>query len=675
MLDQSIQTLDAAIEAHKNGELVEASDLYFQILRENPHHPDANHNLGLLTVQIGETENAILFLENAINSNPNVLQYWVSFIDTLLKLNRTQDAEQILFQAKETGHDDPILSEISEVIKKEKKLRFQNNASNKELPKKEITKFVKMISNGAYAQAIKKLNKLDKTYKQSATLQNLKALAYSSQNKFEPAKICIEKALKLDPENYEYLMFLGKMNDNLGELDDAIDSYQKARTVNPNDPLVHFNLGVCLYQKDLCFEAIASYTRCIELDPKDSDAYLNLGRVYIKLDDAIKAKQVSKKAIELNPTSHLGYYNLAHVHSLLGEFDEARDLFFKVLDINPFDIHAHFSLSKLLKYDQKNAHLSAMLEISKLDNFEPLERGLLHFSIAKAYEDFSNLEDSYKHYTLANTAYREVNRYDPLVDRKFHQDVIKSNEFFKANALKPVDDPQQLSPIYILGMPRSGTTLIEQIISSHSNVAAAGELANIHNFGEMVITSGIYPSSDQLKLFRKSYLRELAQYSNNAKYVTDKLPHNFRYISLINAITPNSKIIHVKRNAAAVCWSNYTKAYGANSLSFTYNLDHLVDFYLMYEELMEFWESEYPDNILTVDYDELVENPEFVIRKMIDFVGIPWEDGCLEPHKNKRSVKTSSQHQVREKIYTGSSEKWKRFEPFLDGAFDKLISE
>ena len=117
MLDHSLETLDAAIEAHKNGELVEASKLYFQILQENPHHPDANHNLGLLTVQIGETENSILFLENAINSNPNVLQYWVSFIDTLMKLNRIQDAEQILFQAKETGHNDPILAEISAAIK------------------------------------------------------------------------------------------------------------------------------------------------------------------------------------------------------------------------------------------------------------------------------------------------------------------------------------------------------------------------------------------------------------------------------------------------------------------------------------------------------------------------------------------------------------------------------
>jgi len=316
--------------------------------------------------------------------------------------------------------------------------------------------------------------------------------------------------------------------------------------------------------------------------------------------------------------------------------------------------------------------LAAMLKVIEQKGLAPRDRGLIYFAIAKAYDDFSDAEKAFDYYSLANKAYREINTYDAMGDRDFHNKIFATNESFKKIKLGLSVDETQPHPIHIVGMPRSGTALVEQILSCHTQISAAGELTNIHDFGGRIISGGVFPSSEQMMLFRTSYQNELKQNYAGERYVTDKLPHNFRYISLINSLYPNSKIIHVKRDASATCWSNYIRAYGPNSLSFTYSLDHLVEFYNMYEELMEYWKDQYPQNILTIKYEELVENPQAIIRDILEFLGLSWESACLEPHKNKRAVKTSSQKQVREKIYKGSSKSWKRFEPYLNGVFDRL---
>jgi hypothetical protein len=228
------------------------------------------------------------------------------------------------------------------------------------------------------------------------------------------------------------------------------------------------------------------------------------------------------------------------------------------------------------------------------------------------------------------------------------------------------------TPIFIIGMPRSGTTLVEQIISSHSQVVGAGELEFVSRYGTKLVTGISATTVEAVSVFREQYLAELVKNAEGQAFITDKMPLNFRYIALICAAFPEAKIIHVQRNAKATCWSNFTNYFSANSLGYSYSLSDTVRYYGLYKDLMRFWSQSYCDRIYNLDYDKLVEDQKAETQNLIRYLELNWEDACLAPEKNMRSVRTASQQQVRKKVYKGSSEAWRRFEPFLDGIFDGL---
>ena len=224
-------------------------------------------------------------------------------------------------------------------------------------------------------------------------------------------------------------------------------------------------------------------------------------------------------------------------------------------------------------------------------------------------------------------------------------------------------------------MPRSGTTLVEQIISAHSNVTGAGELDYLSQFGQEIMIDTQSSNEETIAEFRDKYLLELRKLANNKPFVTDKMPQNFRFIPLICAALTDAKIVHVKRNAAATCWSNFTQYFVKNGLGYCYNLEDIVTYYQLYENLMELWNSKYNNRIFNLNYESLTNDQYNETRKLIDYLELEWEEACLSPHNNKRSVRTASQQQVRKKIYQGSSEAWLRYKPFLNGVFDKLSTE
>ena len=223
-----------------------------------------------------------------------------------------------------------------------------------------------------------------------------------------------------------------------------------------------------------------------------------------------------------------------------------------------------------------------------------------------------------------------------------------------------------------MGMPRSGTTLVEQIISSHPLVTGAGELTFVHQFGASLAVGHTPVELEALSTFREEYLSALKQRSEGNASVTDKMPQNFQYLGLITRALPEAKIIHVKRDPAAVCWANYTQYFVKNSFGYCYSLDDILHYHELYQDLMEYWHQALPDRIYDLDYEALTENQEEETRKLISQLGLEWDDACLSPQDNRRAVATASNVQVRQKIYQGSSERWKRYEPYLNGALDCL---
>ena len=221
-------------------------------------------------------------------------------------------------------------------------------------------------------------------------------------------------------------------------------------------------------------------------------------------------------------------------------------------------------------------------------------------------------------------------------------------------------------------MPRSGTTLVEQIISSHSMVTGGGELSYVFKFGMDLSLNTVLPNAENISEFRENYLSELAKLSKGVRFITDKMPHNFRFIPLICAALPEAKIIHVRRDPKATCWSNFKQYFDTSGLGYCYNLKDVVEYYGLYSSYMKFLQPQYNSQIYNLDYDNLTENQESETKKIIKYLDLQWEEACLYPQNNDRSVRTASQQQVRQKIYQGSSMEWKKYKIYLTNMFEKL---
>jgi len=294
------------------------------------------------------------------------------------------------------------------------------------------------------------------------------------------------------------------------------------------------------------------------------------------------------------------------------------------------------------------------------------------FALAKSSEDLGNLEEAFRYLEEGNALRKKFLNYDIVQDEELFSRIRKTANSFKNFSFDAAGDENLPTPILILGMPRSGTTLVEQIISNHSKVIAAGELRFLKMFGSPLAEGKVGVSEDKLRTIRNQYLNEIKKLSVGRPFVTDKMPINFFYIGLICSALPEAKIVHVKRNPAATCWSNFKQYFPAKGLGYSYDLFDVVHYYQMYQELMLFWDKHYPEKIYHLDYEQLTTDQESETKKLIQYLGIGWEDACLFPEENKRYVKTVSKLQVREKVYKGSSEEWKKFEKYLDRAFDGL---
>ena len=265
-----------------------------------------------------------------------------------------------------------------------------------------------------------------------------------------------------------------------------------------------------------------------------------------------------------------------------------------------------------------------------------------------------------------------------LLNYDINQDV-KLFKKFKASYVKIEKNSIEIDalthnpiPIFIVGMPRSGTTLVEQIISSHTKVTGAGELPFVAQFGASIATDSSTIDTNSLHQFREKYFIEFQSIANGNLIVTDKMPQNFQYLGLLSATFPEAKIIHVKRNPAAVCWANYKQYFASKNIKYCYALDDIIKYYELYKNLMGFWKQKLQNRIYDVDYELLTVNQEDETRKLINHIGLEWEKKCLSPQDNDRSVATASNMQVRQKVYLSSSKKWRKYKPFLNGVLNYL---
>ena len=265
-------------------------------------------------------------------------------------------------------------------------------------------------------------------------------------------------------------------------------------------------------------------------------------------------------------------------------------------------------------------------------------------------------------------------KYDISQDIELFNKLKANYSKIKENSLETEKVSSRIKPIFIVGMPRSGPTLVEQIISSHSQVTGGGELPFVSQFGDSIALDSIKVDKNTLLSFRKIYLKKLKIISKDSPVIIDKMPQNFLYVGLLAAAFPEAKIVHAKRNPEATCWANYKQYFSSKALGYCYGLDDIVQYYALYQNLMKFWDAHLPNRIYNLDYELLTINQETETKNLIQYLDLSWEERCLSPQDNRRSVATASNTQVRKKVYQGSSQQWKKFELFLDKAFDTLGS-
>ena len=286
----------------------------------------------------------------------------------------------------------------------------------------------------------------------------------------------------------------------------------------------------------------------------------------------------------------------------------------------------------------------------------------LSFALGKAYEDLGDFDESFNYLKAANDIEKQQLNYKIENDIKIFSNIKK---FFLENEISSINNTNK-KIIFVVGMPRSGTTLTEQIISSHKEVFGAGELPYLSEFfNDNINFLEQINNTTKIKNFlidcQKYYFSKIEGHKINENIIIDKAPLNFKWIGFILAIFPNSKIIHCQRDPMAICWSNYKNSFSSRSIGFSYDLVDLAKFFNLYDDLMNFWKKSFSKNIYNLDYQQLVTNKEIEIKKIINFCELKWDDNCLKPEENKKSVSTASLSQVRSPIYKSSIKNWENY--------------
>ena len=476
----------------------------------------------------------------------------------------------------------------------------------------------------------------------------------------------LQTALRLDPAFREAAVNLGIALSKTGQIDRAIQVLRDLVGPNP-DYLPGLDLLAPLLEQFLHHdEAIACFIHIAKLRPDDPEAVTRIAGAQSSANRETEARLTLERAVQRWPDDARIVVMLGNVLLTLGDLDGAQAQFEAALRINPASGSAYYNLSRAKDFAQGDPHIPAMQHLADagLPAKDVEDRVSLHFALSKALEDVGDVAGSFEHLKRGNDLRRSQTRYRIEDDRKlfagFRQRFAKAT----GESLRPTAKPTR-QPIFVLGMMRSGTTLLEQMLSAHPQVLGGGEMEHLGVLLSAESQTDAPLDAAALMRIRTGYLAAIGRLPGTEPFVVDKLPGNFRWMGLIRKALPEAKILHMRRDPVAVSWSNYKTLFTNLAHGYSTSLPDIIAFYDLYEEMMRFWRQEYPDGFLDVDYELLTRQPEATIRTVLDYCELPFDPACLAPQDNKRSVQTASLRQVRQGIYTGSSSKWRGFEPYL----------
>lgn len=637
-----------AVTAHRTGKYEASVTLLQRVVAVNPELPQVYSNLGNALKALGHLEQAKENYNKAIELEPSFAEVYHNLGNLYRDQGELDTAKTYYQQALEL---------------------------NSQLEKTYINLGLLERATGNREQAIAYHEKLLAFYPNHAEGYNNLGLLQSEEGNYEKAEVSLKHSIQLKPEYADAYNNLGLLCKSQGRDQEAahyyqvaMNCYQQAKAQDTDFAKANHNLGLLFYDLGELEQAEYCYQRALEVKPDYPELLNNLGLVYQQKEQLDQAIAYFNQALDIKPDLVIAYSNLGNTFRQKGDIETAVDYYNRGFQIDPNSASLYYNFSEIHKYQKEgDTYFENLLALRKNKEIIYTNRKYIEFALAKAWRDIGNHEEEFTCLEEGNAIKRQEINYS--VDKDLERfDHIKQE--FNPEILSQFDsvfEPKRI-PIFIVGMPRSGTTLTEQILSSHSQVAGLGELRYL--FQTVKTNKNLFENlpeltEEELIEARNQYLEQVAQHNDDSPYFTDKMPYNFQAVGLIKILFPEAKIIHCQRHPLDICLANYQRCFSTGNYH-SYNLDELGEYYLGYYQLMEHWYSVLPNFMCPLQYENLVSNQEEESRKLLQFCELNWEDNVLNFQENKRAISTASVVQVRQKLYTSSANKWQRYAKHLE---------
>ena len=673
---------DLGVVHAATGRLEAALNCYDRAIALDPNHVAALNNTGIALAALGRPQDALASYDRALAVDPGFAPAHSNRGGVLRDLGRLADALASCDRALAIKPDDPDalnnranalfgLGRVEEALRDyDSTLSFRSNCA-----KTLNNRGNALIGLGRAQEALASYDQALALTPQSAELHNSRGIALHTLKRFEDAMDSYRVALALTPGNASAQNNLASALVDLGRPADALACYDAALSLNPGYVVAHCNRAQALIELKRPAEALASCDKAIALNPGYADAHRGRGDALFRLNRDEEALASYDRAIALQPRGALAHNNKGLVLLQLGRIAEGGAVLKTAIDLAPQNAQFYHNLARSKRFEPGDPSIPAMETLAGQTSPLDAEQWIhAHFALGKAYADVGDTSRSFHHLALGNTGKRKQSGYDEAQVLG----ILQRTRCAYTRALMDRHGGQGEAspiPVFIVGMPRSGTTLVEQILASHREVHGAGE---INDFGQAMAELGgaagqalACPevvrqlSSGQLCQIGASYVRRIRAAAPRARRITNKTTENFRLAGLIALALPDARIVHVRRDPTDTCFSCFSTLF-AESIPYVYDLAELGRYYRGYEALMDHWRGLLPQGtMLDVLYEDVVADLEGQARRILAHCGLDWDARCLDFHHHRRSVRTASFAQVRRPLYDSSVGRWRDYEAFL----------
>ncbi|MDE1181861.1 tetratricopeptide repeat-containing sulfotransferase family protein [Paraburkholderia sp.] len=678
--------VEALQRAHAHwtaGQAPQAEQLCRRVLAAAPGHPDALHLLGLMAHAYDKLDIAIDCLRQACES-PLAPAIYSSNLAEMYRQRGLLAEGEVAARRAVTMQPDLVSGWTNLGILLQESGRFDDS---RECLERVVALQPEMpAAHNNLANTYRRLGRLDTAethYREALALKpdyaeahsNL-AFLLSAKGRYDDAAAAAQTAIGLNPRLADAYLNLAETEAARHRYDAALRALNSLRGFAPQHPAALAALSKVLRKTERFDESLVLARQAVAAAPQSADAHHALGGVLQSLGNTEEALASYERAASLpGAVAEEAMTGRAALLLEAGRKDEALAAFDAALAAFPRSAQALAGRADVRKYQAGDPDFAALEAMLADGEHRPLpDRLTVHFALAKAYLDVGDNAKAFEHLDAGNRQKRATFDYDSAATSRWTQriaDIFTPELYARMKGSGAASD----LPVFIIGMPRSGTTLIEQIIASHPQVTGAGELSAMRH---VIDARGAFPDSiqsiqpDDLAALGEAYLQRVTPLAASRARLVDKMPANFLYAGLIPLMLPGARIIHARRDAVDTCLSCYTKLFGGEQ-PFTYDQTELGQFYQDYQRLMAHWRTVLPaDRFIEVDYEAVIDDVEGEARRMIAFLGLPWDDACLKFHENRRVVRTASVNQVRQPIYTTSRGRWRKHADHLGPLLDAL---